>query len=806
MLVSLKWVGDYVKLPSILDPKQIAMDLTMTTVEVEKIIDLASPFARIEIAVLEEVAPHPDADRLRVCQCKFANERSQVVCGGANVAVGMKVAVARPGAVVKKGDSTLEMGVTTIRGVESFGMICSAGELGLEDLFPPEGEKDIIDLSALPCEPGQSLAEAIEYDDIVLEIDNKSLTNRPDLWGHYGIARELAAIYSCELEELVDFAPLTSSGDLSVTIEDPQQCRRYTATRIEGVSVDEAPFWMRARLARVGQRPINLLVDLTNYVMLATGQPTHAFDARQLSGTLDIRNGRADETLTLLDASEVAVGQDILAITDDTGCLALAGVMGGDRSGIADDTTTMILEAANFEPQGVRRSSGRSGTRTESSTRFEKGLDPLLVDQAVGLFTDLLAGIQPESAPVAHIDVFPAKPPSVEVTVTVDFICRRLGTTLPSDDIIKLLGRLGFAVQEAQGTLTIAVPSWRATGDVDIPEDIVEEVARLYGYENLAFIAPKVELTAAVNQPRHRLDRRMRETLAFRCGMQEIFSYPWVEEKYLTAAGMADADCVALATPPAPDIARLRPSLVPQLLKAIASNLRYTRSFRLFEVASIYGPATGDQEGEQLPTQTKRVAGALVGSDAAALFSEAKGILEILGRTVQTEPLSLALGDVAQSAEWANPAATLEIHGKDVRLGMVAVLTSKAKRLAGIRLAEAVLFEIDLGSIEPLPSRHNVFEPLPEFPEVEFDVSYVVDLDVTWSQVLKAIDGAHHLVRDVTFIEEYRGSQVPDGKKSVTLRLLLGSHLSTLTTPHIDEASGEVMARLEALGAEIRRE
>jgi len=804
MLVSLKWVADYVKLPSIVDPKQIAADLTMTTVEVEEIVDLADGLRGVFVAVLDTVHPHPDADRLKVCHCDFGEGgKVQVVCGGSNVKTGMKVAVARIGALVRKGEATMEMKRTVIRDVESEGMICSAAELGLEDLFPTDDDKAIIDLSELACEPGQSLAEAVAYDDVILEIDNKSLTNRPDLWGHYGIARELSAIYSCELEPLVPFAPPDEAGDLAVSIEDPSLCRRYTATRIEGVTVDDAPFWMRARLARVGQRSINALVDLTNYVMLATGQPTHAFDARELCGTLDIRNGRPGDRLRLLDGTEIEVHEDMLAITDDTGCLALAGVMGGDRSGIAEDTTTMILEAANFEAQGVRRASKRTRTRTESSTRFEKGLDPYLVDQALGLFTDLLDGMQPAARAVRHIDVFPAPPSKVIVHTTVDFICRRLGTRLSESEIIGLLTRLGFDVDRLPDGLNITVPSWRATGDVDIQEDIVEEVARLHGYENLAFVPPRVALTSSVNQPRHRLERRIKEALAFRCGLNEIVTYPWVDEKYLTAAGVADVPCLSLATPPAPDMARLRPSLAPQLLMAAASNLRYTRDFQIFEVASVYGAVLEERGDERLPVQTKKVGGALVGTDAAALFLSGKGILEDLSRTVQMAPLELRLGHIAP---WANPAASLRIRLGDADIGTLAVVASRTKRLAGIRLAEVVLFELDLGALVPLPSRDNAFEPLPAFPQVAYDVSFVIDLGTAWGDVLEALSGTDPLVRSISLVDEYRGQQVPSGKKSMTLRLVLGSLHETLTTAQIDAAAGAVMERIEALGAEIRKE
>jgi len=804
MLVSLQWVSDYVSLPSTVDPIQMAADLTMTTVEVEGVVDLRAQLKGVFVAEIVDVAPHPDADRLRVCQCDLGNgDRVQVVCGGSNVAPGMRVALARVGAVVRKGEDRVEMRKTTLRGVDSHGMICSAGELGLDDLFPPEASTFVLDLSPVACEPGDPLAEAVGYDDVILEIDNKSLTNRPDLWGHYGIARELSAIYGSPLKPLPGFEAPSGPGDLRVTLEDPARCSRYTATRVTGVTVDEAPFWMRSRLARVGQRPINLLVDLTNYVMLATGQPTHAFDARELSGTLHIRNGQSGDRLRLLDGTEITVDPDILAITDDTGCLALAGVMGGDRSGIAPDTTEMILEAAHFEPQGVRRASTRSGTRTESSTRFEKGLDPLLVDQALGLFMNLLSRIQPSVNASHHIDVFPVRPGPVRVQTTAAYICRRLGTSLQADEIAALLTRLGFEVASDSDRLDIGVPSWRATGDVDLPEDIVEEVARLYGYEALAFVPPRVALTRNVNQPRHRLERRIREALAFRGGLQEVVTYPWVEDKFLAAAGMEDVPCVSLATPPAPDMARLRPSLVPQLLWAAASNLRYTRGFRIFEVATVFAPTVENDTDEPLPQQRKRVAGAFVGVDAGALFLEAKGLIEALSRTVQMRPITLSTGAVEP---WANEAASLRIGVEGTDVGTLALVTSRAKRLSGIRLAEVVLFEIDLSALVPLASRDNAFAPLSPFPQVSFDVSFLIGLDVTWRAVCAAIEGADPLVREVVFVDEYRGAQVPKDKKSVTLRLQIGSSVSTLKAAQIDAAAGAAMARIEELGGEIRRE
>ena len=393
----------------------------------------------------------------------------------------------------------------------------------------------------------------------MLDIDNKSLTNRPDLWGHLGMARELAALYDLPLTNPPAPSLPSADGGFEVRIEDPR-CYRYTATRIEGVDGSVAsPLWLAARLAKVGQRPINLLVDLTNYVMMAVGQPSHAFDARDLPERVEVRAARDGEPLTLLDGTELTLDAQSLVIASHEAPTALAGVMGGELA-VRADTSALWLEIATFDHVDVRRTGRRFGLRTESSTRFEKGLDTPSVKTALGLFQALFAQLVPGSQVVAHIDNHPRPTPPVSVSVTVPFLHGRLGRELRAPTMVGLLSRLGFCTEQTGDALEVHVPSWRATGDVDLPEDIVEEVGRLFGFEALGFSPPQVELVDPVIQPVRRMERRLREYLAFRCGLREVVTYPWVSGRLLQAAGCGDMPTLGLAHRPAPTCAWRRAS------------------------------------------------------------------------------------------------------------------------------------------------------------------------------------------------------------------------------------------------------
>jgi phenylalanyl-tRNA synthetase beta chain len=804
MKISLNWLRDYVDLPKDTEPKRLAERLTMTTVEVEQVSDIARPLENIVVGRIDAVSPHPVSPTLHVCDVDYGRGTTRVVCGAANVAAGAKVALALEGAIVRDAQGAEQtMRAVDVRGVASNGMLCAPSELGLGHAFST-GAKNILDLSALDAAPGTPLAEAIGYDDVMLEIDNKSLTNRPDLWGHHGIARELAAMFDLPLSEPPTYGALPGASGFEARIEAPDLCARYTATRVTGVAATPSPTWMQARLAKVGQRPMNLLVDLTNYVMFATGQPLHVFDARDVRSRIVVRRARPGESLVLLDDSNIELDADTLVIAEDESPVALAGIMGG-HLGVREDTTAIFLEAANFDPIPIRRTARRFGLRTESSTRFEKGIDIQRVDLAVQMFLALLTELQPESRIVEHVDTVSRRPAPVTIDVGVKFLQRKLGLELSADEIRALLRRLQFGCTIDGDTLHVEVPSWRSTGDVSLPEDIVEEVARLYGYDNFAFTPPVVKLEKAVIQPRLRTQRRVREYFAFRAGMREVVSYPWMTAQALDAAGMSQVPTLGLATPPAAGV-RLAPSLIPHMLENVSANLRHLTQFRIFELTRVFRPRLAESaEGEEtLPEQPHSLAAALVGSDAATLFFEAKGILEMLDRTVQVAPLSFS-EDV--DVPWGDPAARLAIRSDGKTIGALAVASARAKRLAGIRRAEVVMLELNVDALTPLPSRNNRPEPLPTYPQVDFDISMVIGVGVKWAEARAVALAADEMVRAVTFVDHYVGPQVPAGSKSLTIRLQIGSDRGTLVREQIDEIARKVMAELRSrLQAVIREE
>ena len=523
MKVSLNWIRDYVQLPADADLKRLAYDLTMSTVEVEDAVELAKQFEHIAVGVINAVEQHPNADKLKVCKTDIGGEVKDIVCGGTNLRTGMKVAVALPGAMCRwhgEGEP-VEIKQSKLRGVESYGMICGAAEIGLADLFPTKEEAHILDLSDFDAPAGTSLADALDLNDIILEIDNKSMTNRPDLWGHYGIAREIAALYDLPMKAFPHFdRNVENTAGFHVTVEDTERCPRYLSAQIEGLSVKPAPYEMQSRIWRVGMRPINALVDITNYVMLATGQPTHAFDSDHIAGHIIVRRAGEGEKLLLLNGKELALTADDLVIADDAGVVGLAGVMGGAKDSILPETDKVILEVANFDAKGIRRTALRYDNRTEASARYEKAIDPERCDQAFDLSMQLLSQLYPEMKVTGLVDEYPTHLKQAEIDVALSWLERRLGKRLLPEEIRHKLELLGYTVSFKGDNMHLVVPTWRSTGDVSIQADIMEEVARMYGYENFEAEPITTTFDGAISQLDKDLERRIKEYLAIRCGMR----------------------------------------------------------------------------------------------------------------------------------------------------------------------------------------------------------------------------------------------------------------------------------------------
>ena len=689
-------------------------------------------------------------------------------------------------------------------------MICGAVEIGLADLFPTKEEAHILDLSDFDAPAGTPLADALDLNDIILEIDNKSMTNRPDLWGHYGIAREIAALYDLPMKEFPHFdRNVENTSGFHVTVEDTERCPRYLSAQIERLSVKPAPYQMQSRIWKVGMRPINALVDITNYVMLATGQPTHAFDSDHIAGHVIVRRAGEGEKLLLLNGKELALSGDDLVIADDAGVVGLAGVMGGAKDSILPETDKVILEVANFDAKGIRRTALRYDNRTEASARYEKAIDPERCDQAFDLSMQLLGQLYPEMKVTGLVDEYPRHLKQAEIDVPLSWLERRLGKRLPPEEIRHKMELLGYGISFSGDNMHVVVPTWRSTGDVSIQADIMEEVARMYGYENFEAEPITTTFDGAINQLDKDLERRIKEYLAIRCGMQEIFTYPWMEESYVNAVLQSTEGILSLSTPPSPAERFVRSSLLPNLCKAVVKNERYFDEFSIFETAQVFRDenyTSPYDPREKLPSQRKNVAGAFASTDKdiTALFRKAKGVVEMMARYVHMETLTFRQ---TEKPVWADNVVWLNICRGDERVGDLALLSKKVSMACGIKNLNVMLFQLDQDSLVPLKSRTNTFTHMAEYPMTDYDISLLLDGSVQWKDVLQTVGGIKsELLHGASFVDEYRGKQVPAGKKSLTLRLSIGSKEKTLTSSEIEEVASNVLNKIaKRFGAELRR-
>ena len=788
MNISLKFLQRYVDLPADLTYEQIAYDLTMRTVEVEEIINTADKFHDIVVGEIKEVRLHPNADALKVCIVDVGEEDlKQIVCGGSNLIEGHKVCVSKPGAEVVwhgEGEPVL-IKESKLRGVKSYGMICGATEVYLEDFFPLTDEREIVDFTAkgYDCEVGQCVAEVVGLDDVILEVDNKSLSNRPDLWGHLGVARELAAIYKLPLKDYPSSLP-EGLPEYQVEIQEPDRCPRFTATIIDNVYVKESPAWMKTLITNGGMRPINAIVDITNFVLMAVGQPQHAYDSTHVEGDkIVVRLAHEGEKLVLLDEKDLDLTPDHLVICDTVEPMNLAGIKGGKKDSVLDTTTSIVLEAAVFTAPGIRRTTAYFNEKTDAALRYEKGIDTQRADLGVALALELFREIYPECEIKAFTDEYPVKTENAVIDITQEFLDRRLGEVIPQAEIEDILTRLGYEVSFDGVKYHCIVPTWRSTGDVSIHDDILGDIARLIGYEYFKKQPLRVNFEHSVNQVRADLARKLREYLAYRCGFNEIFTYPWIDERFIKAAGTDLSKSVRLATPPAPELVYLRSSLIPGMLETIDKNYRYFDEFSIFEAAQVFekGEYSPSSEDEVLPVHRNLLSGSIEGKNAQELFFRVKGVIEGLSGFCHCEPLEFVQ---KEKPAWSDDKVWLNIKSGKKVIGSIGLISVSALAESGIKLTYAAAFEIDTDGLVPYPSRTNEFKPLPQYPLVEQDLSLLVDESVTWAEIRDAIK---YMVKELRFVEVYRGKQIPAGKKSVMLSIKIGNDDSTMTSKQIDK-------------------
>lgn len=805
MKVSLKLVKKYVDIKDI-DINTLATDLTLRTVEVENVINTKDKFHDIVVGKILEVKSHPNADSLRICMVDINEEHPvQIVCGGSNLYEGELVVISKPGSEVYwhgTGD-LVKIGKTKMRGEDSYGMICGASEVYLDSLFPPKDDHEIVDLTSLNLKIGDNIADALDLEDIILEIDNKSLSNRPDLWGHYGIAREISVIYNLPLKPLEKYKIDKELPLYDVEIQNFNKCHRYAGIEIDNVSIKESPLDIKTTLINCGLRPINAIVDITNYVMIAVGQPTHAFDKTHIKGEkIIVRDAKDNEKLILLDDQEITLSKDDLVIADIENALALAGIKGGKNDSILDTTTSILLEVANFNAQTIRKTEKKFVDKTDASMRFEKGIDAKRVDEGINLALTMFKEIFPECKIVKYTDNYPIKDEIVEINVPKKFLDERLGKELDSNKVSTILKNLGYEVDYNNEIYHVIVPSYRATGDVLVKDDVMGDLVRIIGFNSFEAKPLEIKHTHAIIQNKYLLERRLREYLSNRCGFNEIITYPWIDEKYINAAGLDKRLCVKLATPPAPELAYLRSSLIPGILESIAKNLRYYDEFKVYEMNQIFeqGIYHESSDDETLPVHKKYLTGAIVGKDAKKVFFDLKGVLENISGYTHMENITLKQGN---KPSWADINAHLDICLNDEIIGSMGLISVSTMSSCKIKRVNVALFELNVDQLIPYTSRTNEYHRLNQFPLVEKDLSIIVDENISWAEISMYINKK---VKELEFIDEYTGSQIPEGKKSISFRFKLGKEDGTLSSEEITEAMNSIIKVLNKTCNAILRE
>ena len=800
MRVPLSWLAEYV--PLTLPPQELAHRLTMAGVETTYEPGPSAGWANVVVGHVLSVDPHPNADRLRLATVDIGGETPTVVCGAPNVAAGQRIAFAKVGANLVDGHDgePMELKAATIRGVLSAGMVCSSKELGLND------EHEGILVLAEDAPIGVPLADYMPTAALEIEIT----TNRGDCMSVLGIAHEVAAITgqavtepSAEYEE--KGAPI--ADDVTVRIEDPELCYRYTATVVRGLKIGPSPRWLRQRLEQAGQRSINNVVDVTNYVMLEYGQPLHAFDLSKVKdATVVVRAAKQDEEFATLDGERHTMRPPMLLIADPAQPIGIAGVMGGMNSEMTDSTTDLLLESATFNAINTRRTASALKLRTEASIRFEKGLNPELAVRAVRRATALVLETAGGTAAVGVSDTLPAEFDPPKILFMQGHMRRVLGDPFPQTQVIQVLRSLGFYVGAIdEDKLLVSPPYWRS--DIAIEEDVIEEVARTVGYDHLPEKPLAGEVPSLIEQPGLDVREEVRDLLV-QAGLQETISYTLVSRALLEqvgAVGDGQPEPLRAANPMSREQEYVRTTLRGTILRNAAVGLRQPPgNVALFEMGRIFIPREGD-----LPEERERVVGVLAGPRGDSLWSkdappldfyEAKGAVQMMLQRLGVVP-SFERG----TDDMLHPGRTARILANGHDVGVVGELHPRILSSFDLAAETVALFEMDVDAIaaETQWLRHR-FAAFSRYPSAERDLALVVDSSVPAEQLQAAIE-SHPLVVRTALFDVFEGEGLTEGKKSLAYHVSLQSQSGTLTNEQVTEAVSSIVADLEhSAGATLR--
>ncbi len=800
MDLSMKWLADYVKCD--MPIKEFVSGLTISGSKVERYENEGSEISNVVVGKLLEVKPHENSDHLVVCRVDVgAGEPIQIVTGAPNVSAGDYVPVALDGSTLPGG---IKIKKGKLRGVASNGMLCSIGELGVTTHDFPYAIEDGIFLLGDDCDKtlGMDIHKAIGLDDTCVEFEITS--NRPDCMSVIGLARETAATFNLPAdikEPSYKGIDGNINDELKVEIRNEKLCPRYMAGIVKNVKIEPSPRWMRERLRASGVRPINNLVDITNYVMLEYGHPMHAFDLRYVEdASIVIRNAEAGEKIMTLDGIERELSEEMLVIADGKKPVAVAGVMGGEFSGIMEDTTTVVFESACFDGASVRTTAKKLGMRTDASSRFEKGLNPQQCVPALMRALELVEMLGAGEPVNTIIDCDKSDKTPKGVKFDASWINGFLGTEIPEADMIKYLESLGFKVENGMAY----APYYRI--DIENKADIAEEVARLYGYNNIPSTIIR-GVAEAQRTPKQKFEREVKRAM-LALGYNEITTYSFISPKYLDKICLpADSklrNAVVITNPLGEDTSIMRTTAIPSMCEILAKNYNNRNAYAsLFELGNEYIPV----EGEVLPVEPARLTIGAYDTAGSIDFFSLKGAVEALLDRIglydyEVEAAKAGCGFDEVSAFHPGRVAVITKDGQ--ALAILGELSRKAMENYGIS-ARCYVAKLNLPEIMALATSERIYKPLPKYPAATRDISVVCDDEIPVAKLEKAIKGAvGKTLESIELFDVYKGKQVESGKKSVSYSIVMRSHEGTLTDEQADSAMKRVLKALSELGAELR--
>lgn len=788
----MNWIKDFVNLDGI-ETEELIRKFNLTTAEIEGYEKKGENTQGVIFAKIQKVENHPNSDHLHILEVNTGSETLQVVCGAPNVRENMIVCFAPIGSKV----GGHKMTKAKLAGIESFGMCCSEEELGIGS-----DNSGIVDID-FPVTLGADIKTVYPLDDIVFEVDNKSLTNRPDLWGHYGLAREFSAMFNRELKPLdvVNLQSYNSLPKLDIQVND-ENCYRYSSISVDNVTKKISSIKMKIRLLYCGMRDINLLTDLTNYLMLELGQPMHAFDHSIVKG-IHVNSATKGTKLLTLEGEEHDIPQNVTVICDDNNTpVAIAGIKGGKLSGISDETTSLLLESACFDSKSIRIASNQIGLKTDASQRYEKSLDPEMTSLAIARFVKLLQEIDTNAKITSSLtDVYTKKYPDISIEITSDFVSRRIGLEISNEQIYDILTKLAFNVETIDNKLIVKVPSFRATKDISLREDLVEEIARFYGYDNIVPMPISMEVKSQEQNVAHSNAYQTKYILAEKYAMNEVHSYLWNYADFNKQYGIEHKSFVSLVDDSNAGQSGIRSALTPTMLKFMEENKNSFSDIKIFEIGAC---VTGlDENNLAKEEQHLSICLASQSIDSKTLYFKLKEILQDIVQNIYG--VNINIGSIASIPNYVHPVNSTNIFANDKNIGYFGLVHPAVKMAIDKRFNIAV-FELNLNELLNAPKIQQKVKKVSKFQDVNIDYSFLVPKTMKYSDIEKHLTTFHaKLVWTYKLIDIYQNENLGN-YESWTFKFNICSLDKTLSAKDIDIFNMRILQHMEQIGLKLRTE